>query len=312
MIKKEFITINNRRQGMFISQKDEQAPILIFVHGGPGSPEFPLFEEDFLAFGIHDYFTVYYPEQYGAGISYKSGLTANELTKEKIIDDTIALAEILVEKYQKKIYIMGHSWGTFVSTYVIKKAPQLFEAYFGVGQIGNQFISESLTYEFIKENAEKTQYKKLLRKIAKAPVLTKTYFSSIQYLQLREQGLRKYRGGLFYQKDISHMDLLKKLLKTKRYTCKEKINYLRGSSLTLKSLWGTVIDSDLTQLKEFKVPVYIFQGKHDYQTTLNQATAFFTSVNAPKKQMFIYGNSAHCPFVDEQELFLQNLLNIIK
>jgi len=310
MIKKEFITINNRKQGMFISEKDEHAPVLLFIHGGPGSPEFVLMESGFSV--INEHFTVYYPEQYGAGISYKSGLTATDMTKEKIIADAITLAEILVKKYQKKIYIMGHSWGTIVSTHAIQKAPQLFEAYFGIGQVGNHLKSETLTYKFIKENAEKTQCKKLLRKIAKTPSLTKEYFSSAQYMLLRSQGLEEYHGGLFYQKKISNMDLVKIVLKTKHYTWKEKINFIKGGTLAFRHLFNEVMAEDLTLIKKFAVPVYVFQGKHDYQTTLSQAAAFFASVEAPQKQMFIYENSSHCPLFEEQELFMQNLLSLIK
>ena len=37
---KIFVDINGVRQGMFIKSKDETNPVLLFLHGGPGMPEY--------------------------------------------------------------------------------------------------------------------------------------------------------------------------------------------------------------------------------------------------------------------------------
>jgi dipeptidyl aminopeptidase/acylaminoacyl peptidase len=39
---KIFVTINGLAQGMFIKGHNKNNPIILFLHGGPGMPEYPL------------------------------------------------------------------------------------------------------------------------------------------------------------------------------------------------------------------------------------------------------------------------------
>lgn len=39
MLEKIFVEINERKQGMFLQISDSDKPVLLFLHGGPGSPE---------------------------------------------------------------------------------------------------------------------------------------------------------------------------------------------------------------------------------------------------------------------------------
>jgi hypothetical protein len=50
------VNINGVEQGMFIKSKDINNPILLFVHGGPGMPEYWLTQR--YPTGLEDYFTV--------------------------------------------------------------------------------------------------------------------------------------------------------------------------------------------------------------------------------------------------------------
>lgn len=42
---KIFVEINGTMQGMFINGKKMDNPVLLFIHGGPGMPEYPLTEK---------------------------------------------------------------------------------------------------------------------------------------------------------------------------------------------------------------------------------------------------------------------------
>ena len=39
MNEKIFIEINGIKQGMFLQSENAQSPVLLYLHGGPGSPE---------------------------------------------------------------------------------------------------------------------------------------------------------------------------------------------------------------------------------------------------------------------------------
>lgn len=132
-----FAEINGAKLGMIIKGQDTSNPILLFVHGGPGMPEYFLTKD--YPTGLEEYFTVAWWDQRGAGLSYSSDINKEDMTIEQFVEDTIAVTNFLREKFgQEKIYLMGHSWGSFIAIEAAQKAPELYEAYIGVGQITNQ------------------------------------------------------------------------------------------------------------------------------------------------------------------------------
>jgi pimeloyl-ACP methyl ester carboxylesterase len=65
---KIFVNIGGVKQGMFVRSKNPDNPVLLFLHGGPGFPNYFLFEK--FKPGLEDFFTVCYWEQRGGGLSY--------------------------------------------------------------------------------------------------------------------------------------------------------------------------------------------------------------------------------------------------
>ena len=48
---------------------------------------------------------------------------------------------------QEKIYLMVHSWGSYLGIKTIEKYPDNYFAYIGIGQLTNQLESEKLAYD---------------------------------------------------------------------------------------------------------------------------------------------------------------------
>lgn len=137
MDEKIFIEINGARQGMFIKSENTENPVLLFLHGGAGSPEVAFTQK--YPTGLEKLFTVCWWEQRGAGISYRHKITPQEMTLEQMISDTITVTNYLRNRFSKnKIYIMGHSWGSLLGVLTVKQQPELFHAYIGIGQVAQQ------------------------------------------------------------------------------------------------------------------------------------------------------------------------------
>ena len=95
----------------------------------------------------------------------------NRATIEQLVDDTIVLTKYLLERFnKKKIYLMGHSGGTFLGVYVIDKMPELYEAYIGMAQMSDQIASEKIAYEYILNHYKETKNQKMV-----------DYFQSIRF-----------------------------------------------------------------------------------------------------------------------------------
>lgn len=74
---------------------------------------------------------------------------------------------------------------------------------------------------------------------------------------------------------------------------------MRGTFFSLNTLFGEVINDNLFETSiDFEVPVYIIQGKYDYQISYALAKEYFNRVKAPKKGFFTFENSAHSPNIE--------------
>ena len=63
---KVWVSINGVAQGMFIKGSNRSDPVLLWVHGGPGMPDYFLLER--YPTGLEELFTVVWWDQRGAGL----------------------------------------------------------------------------------------------------------------------------------------------------------------------------------------------------------------------------------------------------
>jgi pimeloyl-ACP methyl ester carboxylesterase len=295
------IIINTTEQYIILGGESKQnKPVLLFLHGGPGVPELFTMKKEMQY--LEEKFVVIYWEQRGAGKSYR----VKDLTLEQILLDTEALTQWLLKEYnQDKLYLMGHSWGTLLGMLAIEKSPQRYYAYMGIGQVTNQYEAEQNALEWIKKEAIRREDKKAIYKLSTLNMPSKS--ASIKewsdFLNLHRSYLWKY-GGSFYNSKGVLARLVKNFLFAREYSIIEKIMFLPSAIYSLKQLWADVVAINLfDEIKKVKVPIYIFQGLHDYQVSYTLAKEFIDGLDAPKKRFFLFKNSAHSPHIEENDKF---------
>lgn len=305
--KKGFVEIGGVPQGYFIRGESERNPVILFLHGGPGSPEISIIDNTKIE---HD-FTVCYWEQRGAGISYSSDLDPQTMTIEQLVEDTRQMADTLQKWYGvDKIYLVGHSWGSFLGVKTVEKYPELFHAYIGIGQVTNQHKSEVLAYEYIVEEAQKCDDKRTLKTFEKFDKNAPDFPSTKYLFSARMPAMNKYGIGMQHE-NASLMKTLAQIFYYGGYTFGDKLNYLRGMGFSQKHLWHYVTDDNLFESSpSFEIPVYIVQGKWDYQVSHQLAKEYFDVITAPKKEFFTFENSAHSPNIEDSDRFAQVLRRI--
>ncbi|MDX8046670.1 alpha/beta hydrolase [Gracilibacillus sp. S3-1-1] len=299
---KEFVEVDGHRTGLFIESTDFANPVLLFLHGGPGYPEYALIKNAGLRW--EEEFTVCYLEQRGTGISYNAS-TQGELTLEQMIADTISVVEYVKQKYNKeKVYLMGHSWGSLLGSIIASRYPHLFHAYIGVGQFGRFFESNRDTYQFLLETAINNGDDKAEKDI-RSVTFDEGFYQNKEYRRILNRYVDKYGGGV-KRAGYTQWQGMKELLSCKKYTLKERLNIVKGVFTSYQALVETMNQADATLLaSEFEIPVYIMNGKHDYQTSFNEAKRFYEKLKAPLKRFYTFEKSAHSPFIDEEEKFIQ-------
>lgn len=291
--------INGLRQGMFLQSEDTGNPVLLFLHGGPGSPELPFTQEN--PTGLEKLFTVCWWEQRGSGITYSRNTPKQTMTVEQMISDTLAVTHYLLRRFGKeKIYVMGHSWGSFLGVLTVQRAPELFHAYIGIGQVARQAESERLAYSFMLREFRAAGNKRMVRQLEKFPIDNGAKID-IKYLSVRSKGMMMLGIGVMHH-STSMLDCVKMVLRYKGYTLKEKLNYPLGNSFSLLCLWDCVLESDFfTRAPLLAVPVYVLQGRFDYQVSYSVAQKYVQSLEAPVKGFYTFENSAHSPCFEEPD-----------
>lgn len=298
-------------QYLIIRGVDATKPVMLFVHGGPGGPEIGMMKETNQL--IENDFVMVYWEQRGAGKSYHPNVPTESMNLEQFILDAGELSQYLIKRFNKdKIYIMGHSWGTLLGILTADRYPELFHAYFGVGQIGNQYKGELVSFEWAKQQAQLQNDIEGMNDLANLsfPEPSENYvdldaFNAAwdAYIGTERNYVMKYGGGAM--REMRHiLPLIKMIFLAKEYTLSDKFNYLKGSDFSAKYLWKEVIDTNLfDEIDSIQVPVYLLQGLYDYQTPYPIAKDFFDQLKAPVKEFHTFEKSAHSPNMEEVEKF---------
>jgi pimeloyl-ACP methyl ester carboxylesterase len=303
---KIYMDVNGMRQGMFIKGRDATNPVLLYLHGG--MPDYFLSQR--YPTGLEDMFTVIWWEQRGSGLSYNPNIQRETITVEQLISDTLEVTNYLRQRFGKeKIYLMGHSGGTFIGIQAAARAPELYYAYIGVAQMSNQLESERLAYEYMLKQFQENGNREMVRKLEAAPV-TMTNGTPAAYLALRDSGMHSLGIGTTHDMKSVVSGLFLPSLQSRDYTLGEKINMWRGkASAGVSVLWDTMISSDLAEeLPKLDIPSYFFHGIHDYTCSYTEAKSYFERLEAPLKGFYVFERSAHSPLFEEPEKMQQILL----
>src|SRR5512145_35243 len=109
----EKVVLGGTAQWISIRGADPHQPVLLFLHGGPGSANLAKLRVQTPA--LEEHFVVVNWDQRGAGKSAGIGFDYESLSIAQIISDTHELVEYLKARFGvEKIYLLGFSWGTIV------------------------------------------------------------------------------------------------------------------------------------------------------------------------------------------------------
>jgi pimeloyl-ACP methyl ester carboxylesterase len=308
----EYVEIGGIKQCVVIRSYNTDNPILLYVHGGPGTPELPLLRK--FNSELEKHFTLVYWEQRGTGKSFNSKLFKN-LQIDDFVNDGIELTNYLLKRFNKeKLIIMGHSWGTIISTKLVLKHPEKYHAYIGIGQIVDMKQGEHLSFRYTLAKAKEENNIKAIKALTNSnnPEYLTIDGNTKWYKQLKTQRkwLTYYGGVIHKQKDFSEYSKI--YMKSKEYSLFDMVRFARGSVLSLITLWPEIMKVNLMNgCTEFQIPVYLIQGKHDYNCPTELVQEYFNQISAPQKQLILFENSAHNPIFEESERFNEKVVEIL-
>ncbi|MEB2776406.1 alpha/beta hydrolase [Algoriphagus sp. D3-2-R+10] len=295
-----FILINGIEQWVTI-KGDSSKPIILFLHGGPGSPLSPYsdklykeLEKDFIIVqwdqrGTGKTFGKYAPEELTPEY-----LKENPLSIDIMTNDGIELSEYLLNYLDKqKIILFGTSWGSALGVKMAAKRPELYYAYIGHSQIVNPTIDIDFYNKIYKMAETKNDQDALevLNTIGKPP------YDRAKNVGLLFRVLKKYEGmnstpapenwfvpSPEYNNDKDNQD-------RSNGDDFSFVNYTGDTQLDVQSM-----SADINLMKDnldFQIPVYLIQGNEDILTSKEETKKYFNKIKAPKKKYYLLPKTAH-------------------
>lgn len=295
------VEINGAEQGMFIRGQDKRNPVLLFVHGGAGMPEYFIAQRYPEALAVlEERFTVVWWERRGSGLSYSAGISPEDMTVEQMVSDLLAVTDHLRTRFnQEKIYLMAHSGGTFFALQAVVRSPESFHAYIPIAQITYQLKSENVAYRHMLKRFQDMGDADMIRRLEETPV-TMSVPLPPSYMAIRDKAM--HRLGIGTTRDMGSIitGVFLPSWLSPDYTVREKVNIWRGKMFSDRLLWNTILATDLTAtVTAVAIPVYFLHGLHDYTVTLPETRAYFETLEAPAKGFYTFPRSAHSPIFEE-------------
>ena len=301
---KVHVDINGERQGMFIKGNNVNNPVILFLHGGAGMPEYFLTQR--YPLGLEEHFTICWWERRGSGLSYHVGMSPENMTVEQMISDTLAVTNYLRDRFGKeKIILMAHSGGTFFGIQVAARAPELFQAYIGVAQMAYQLRSEIQSYELMVRQYGERGDARMVRKLERHPPSMEVPLPNA-YMALRDKAMHGLGIGTMHEMRSVVTGIFIPVWQERAYTIREKVAIWKGKSFSHRCFWNEMIATDLTKIvTKLDLPIYFCSGEYDYTVSIKEARSFFEKIQAPLKGFYTFEKSAHSPMFEEPDMMLR-------
>jgi pimeloyl-ACP methyl ester carboxylesterase len=293
----EKVELGGLEQWILIRGKDQHKPVVLFLHGGPGMPMMYLahaFQRE-----LEHHCVAVQWDQRGAGKSYSKKVPVESLTVEQMIADTRQLTELLQERFQEeKIYLVGHSWGSYLGMLVAQRHPENYHAFVGMGQVTDAERAQVIQEAFIRRQAQQTGKQEALKDLAEHGAAA------------HEKWLFKF--GAEIKNATSWLPLLKVGLGAPEYGLTDYVKIQPGSSFCSRHMkYNVLVGTLLAEVLHVGVPVYFFTGRYDYTTPFELVEIYLDRLAAPQKELVWFPHSAHFPFFEEPERFTAEMIRVI-
>jgi len=309
----EKLTINKSTQYISLSEEPskKEKPIVLFLHGGPGSANISLINH--LCPKLNEHAVIVNWDQRSAGKSFQLFQSGHLLNFEQNVQDAHILTQYLKEKYSvEKITLIGFSAGTALGIILIDRYPHDYSLYISVAQMVDGKRGELLSLSYTLQKAKERQDTKAIQE------LEKIHFDFTKPLEIltNTQKQRKYLlkfGGVYHTFDSYKHEIIS-LWRSKEYGFFDFLFWPLASSISLKAMWHEIVLMKIDKLvPSVNVPIVFFSGAYDMNAPTELVIEYFEKLNAPKGEEYImFEHSAHGLIWDEPEKFTIETIKAIE
>lgn len=304
LAEESFLPIGGIDQWISIRGEDRNNPVLLLIHGGPGS-SYSIFTPHLRSWEEH--FTIVQWDQRSAGRTLRrmGSRGCGEISMKQLACDAIELAEHLrAWLRQERIFLLASSMGSTFGLLAALRRPDLFYAYIGtdqnVGMVRGRTENHRQLLDRLRENGMTKGLRAVERIGADASEWTPREYTTVARWTMKS--------------DPSGFHRTMKLLKdavwfAPGWTIQDIRAFVKGMRFSLERLLPEMVCYDAwAQGTRFALPVFILHGEDDVLTPAAQAHAWFADIQAPVKHMEMIPDAGHFAMFLQPDLFLEKLL----
>jgi D-aminopeptidase len=305
-------------QWVAIRGQDRANPLLLFLHGGPGSPVSEI------AYGYQrpweDIFTVVNWDQRGFGRSFgrseDGARLRGTLNRAQYRADAIELIERLLNRFdQDRLVLVGQSWGSVLALEVAKVRPDLLHVVATQGLAANWLASpERQRRRYLAEARDAGDHAEALRleelgpppadpeaALKWAPRFGRGFPDANTWFNIAGEG-DGWGSRLAALQSLSP-DLTAQQRAEFASVDADELGARYREAMSSVIPWDARRDVGTV----FQVPIVVMMGRHDWQTSIDLARDYYAELRAPWKKWVEFPNAAHALNIEQPGLAVLSL-----
>ncbi len=305
-----YVDINGSRQWISIYGKNINNPVLLYLHGGPGSPS--SYVDYVVLRKLASDYTVVTWDQRNSGQSWNDGISNADVTSDMLISDGVAMTQYLLESLSiDKITLFGISWGSIFGANLVLEHPEYYNAFLAASLAIDPYRSGEYFKKYMTECAKSNPKMLELAQELDIYIDLKSQLKTHILPLVREYG---YEDSL---KD-SDCNIVAALIFNPYMRFRNWKNFLTTNAYRPSGydVYGILGDASIKDRKVYEVPFYLLEGTldHGFLNMREYAEDYFNEISAPDKELRYVEGGHMMPMLKSESLvsFLHDIRSKIK
>jgi pimeloyl-ACP methyl ester carboxylesterase len=321
---KEEISKTIAHDTFFLQEKGAAMPILVhgnlasnkimlIVHGGPGGSSIP-YRSNLVKTTVETEFAVAYWDQRIAGAA-QGNSSDDDISLYK--EDLRKVILLLKSRYgaDKKIYLMGHSWGGFLTPYFLEDGTNqdMVSGWIQVDGANSYSLNDSLTKEMLlvygKREIAKDKNKAEWQEIV-------DYCNVHPYNESADVAFKLNRYASKVEKLVEEIEKINSgfntSLITNRFAITSQLSNIVSTAF-IKKIDRQAYDVPITQnLFKIKLPTLLLWGRHDFVCPIGLKDVIKKNIKSSDISEKTFEKSGHSPMDNEPDLYWSTVVDWVK
>jgi len=297
-----YIRTHDTKLYAHIRGKDSLAPVLLYLHGGPGSPMGVPILKAYAGPQLEEHFILVYLHQ--RGIMNSPRVPDSTHAIDNYVHDVYNVVGYLKKRFKNRnIFLLGHSWGGLILfKYLIDYPGDIYKVITVCTAVNIEAMINA-RMDMILEWARKIENQDIITGITR--LQGKSILQEPGEFRILEQWMSQAYGGWHRNLDMQRIN--------QAIDYEDQIPAWLTEQRHIEDLMITeILGMDLTRdLEILTTPLLSIAGRNDSSIPWTQIKEEFEHYGGPKT-FILFEQSHHMVFMDEEELFVETVLDFLQ